>query len=114
MVGQSAKKDQGRYDDGATADAEPTRGEAGQKADSGVKKGLAHHRWHFFPAQRPWQAGFRWFRRLAKGERLPLPHPSMLKRSVTILSVLMAVVLAGCAVKDPTNPRFVVAEGRGI
>ena len=26
----------------------------------------------------------------------------------------MAVVLAGCAVKDPTNPRFVVAEGRGI
>ena len=38
----------------------------------------------------------------------------MLKRSVTILSILMAVVLAGCAVKDPTNPRFVVAEGRGI
>ena len=26
----------------------------------------------------------------------------------------MAVVLAGCAVKDPSNPRFVVAEGRGI
>jgi peptidyl-prolyl cis-trans isomerase C len=38
----------------------------------------------------------------------------MLKRSLLILSVLMAVVLAGCAVKDPTNPRFVVAEGRGI
>ena len=38
----------------------------------------------------------------------------MLKRPVTLLSLLIAVALAGCAVKDPTNPRFVVAEGRGI
>ena len=38
----------------------------------------------------------------------------MVKHSFTLLSLLMAVVLAGCAVKDPANPRFVVAEGRGI
>ena len=45
---------------------------------------------------------------------MPLPDQSMLKRNSLILSVLMAMVLAGCAVKDPNNPRFVVAEGRGI
>ena len=38
----------------------------------------------------------------------------MKSRLLTLLSLLMAVVLAGCAVKDPSNPRFVVAEGRGI
>lgn len=38
----------------------------------------------------------------------------MANRSILLLSLLMAVVLAGCAVKDPSNPRFVLAEGRGI
>jgi len=38
----------------------------------------------------------------------------MLKRNSFFFSLLMAAVLAGCAVKDPANPRFVVAEGRGI
>ena len=28
--------------------------------------------------------------------------------------MFLAVALVGCAVKDPANPRFVVAEGRGI
>jgi len=38
----------------------------------------------------------------------------MKSRIFTFLSLSMAVILAGCAVKDPSNPRFVVAEGRGI
>ena len=38
----------------------------------------------------------------------------MLKPFFFLLTLLVAALLTGCAVKDPANPRFVVAEGRGI
>ncbi|NCW28667.1 MAG: hypothetical protein EBV83_10345, partial [Verrucomicrobia bacterium] len=38
----------------------------------------------------------------------------MQKHISLVLTLLAAVLIAGCAVKDPKDPRFVVAEGKGI
>jgi len=38
----------------------------------------------------------------------------MQKHLALSLTLLLALFVAGCAVKDPANPRFVVAEGKGI
>ena len=38
----------------------------------------------------------------------------MQKHLSLCFTLLIAVLLVGCAVKDPNNPRFVVAEGQGI
>jgi hypothetical protein len=38
----------------------------------------------------------------------------MQKRLSLCFTLLAAVLVAGCAVKDPKDPRFVVAEGKGI
>ena len=38
----------------------------------------------------------------------------MQKHLTLSLTLLLALFVAGCAVKDPANPRFVVAEGKGI
>ena len=38
----------------------------------------------------------------------------MQKHLSLCFTLLIAVLLVGCAVKDPNNPRFVVAEGKGI
>ncbi|NDE85204.1 MAG: hypothetical protein EB056_04140 [Verrucomicrobia bacterium] len=38
----------------------------------------------------------------------------MQKHFSLVLTLMAAVLIAGCAVKDPKDPRFVVAEGKGI
>jgi parvulin-like peptidyl-prolyl isomerase len=54
------------------------------------------------------------FEGLPKGRDSPYLASSMQKHLSLGLTLLLALFVAGCAVKDPANPRFVVAEGKGI
>ena len=60
-------------------------------------------------------SGFgRGFAGLPKGRDSPYLTSSMQKHLTLSLTLLLALFVAGCAVKDPADPRFVVAEGKGI
>ena len=54
------------------------------------------------------------FMGLPKRGDWPYLKGSMQKHFSLYLTLLAAVLVAGCAVKDPQDPRFVVAEGKGI
>lgn len=115
VVGHAAEESEGRDDEGPAADAEAAGGEAGEKSNQSIERGAREHGRDNPHGEMSWQAGTEgWSAGLPKGAESPYLTSSMQKHLSIGLSLLLAGLMVGCAVKDPKDPRFVVAEGKGI